>query len=145
LPENSPPESVSATPENLAALRQMTDQKRNYQVRLANLSFRTNSLPSLATEYELIFQRGIYDFEAVRNDPYVIDGGAHIGSFSLYTMMKHPGASIVAFEPEKKSWHHLRSNLMKNLNPEQISRIKLVNSGLAHYDGEMAFDMRDAD
>ena len=145
LPKGPPSEQVLATPENLAALRDITDQKRNYQVRLANLLFQTNSLPSLASEYELIFQRGIYDFEAVREDPFVIDGGAHIGSFSLCTMMKHPGASIIAFEPEKKSWRHLRANLMENLEPEQASRIKLVNSGLAHYDGEISFDTRDAD
>jgi FkbM family methyltransferase len=145
LPEPPAVEPISLMPENLAALRQMTNQKRDYLVKLKDLTIQTNSLPSLASEYELIFQRGIYDFEAVRGDPYVIDGGAHIGAFSLYTMMKYPLSTIVAFEPEKKSWRHLKANLQRNLTSEQHSRITSVNNGLAHYNGEMPFDARDAD
>lgn len=136
---------VQVLPDQFHVLRSETDQTRLYEVTYGPLIIRTNSLPSLATEIELIFQKKLYDFDAVREDPFVIDGGAHIGSFSMYTLSRYPGASVLAFEPEDKSWGHLNANLLRNAPVGSASRIRTVKKGLGGFDGRIGFDMRESD
>ena len=131
----------------IQVLRNYTDDSKTYRVNIENafnkqnLSLVTNSLPSLSTELELIFQAGIYNFTAKNPEPYVIDGGAHIGSFSLFAKMKYPNVKVVGFEPEDNSWRFLQQNVPSHLNPN----IKFVKAGLFGYDGEIAFESDNCD
>jgi surface carbohydrate biosynthesis protein/FkbM family methyltransferase len=127
------------------ALRTLTDNTLTYQFQFNNLLFRTNLPASLATELDLIFQRKIYHFDAIREDPLVIDCGAHIGAFSLYILNKYPKAKIIAFEPEEKSWQYLNANLQLNFGTVLNTQVTTVKKGLSHFDGEFSLDMRDAD
>ena len=42
------------------------------------------------------------------------DIGANVGSYTLYAALRHPGARVVAFEPEYANLHLLRDNIMAN-------------------------------
>jgi FkbM family methyltransferase len=55
---------------------------------------------------------GSYDLPGLHFDrpPVIIDGGAHVGSFSVFAAHRFPGAMIYAFEPHPQSAKLLRQN-----------------------------------
>lgn len=50
----------------------------------------------------------------VRNGDLVFDIGANIGVYSIYALMRHRLARVVAFEPEYANLHFLRDNVVAN-------------------------------
>ena len=76
-----------------------------------------------------------YSFTATRPDPVVIDGGANMGMFSIVTKRDHPGARVIAFEPDP----HLLALLRENLDRNGVRDVTLVNAALGAAEGEMAF------
>lgn len=82
-----------------------------------------------------IFLHRIYDFESKTDSPVVIDGGGHIGLFTLFVKRKYPNAKITVFEPDKESLRLLRKNLEANL----IDNVKIVEAGLYKNNGEISF------
>lgn len=48
------------------------------------------------------------------------DIGANIGLYTLYAAFRHPGARIVAFEPEYANLHLLRDNIIQNGLQERV-------------------------
>jgi FkbM family methyltransferase len=91
-----------------------------------NLKIRYDSLPSLQTEIKNIFEQKIYDFKTDKKSPLVIDGGAHLGIFSLYIKQKYPQARIIAFEPDQRAFDLLNANLADN----HCDQVHTVKSGL---------------
>ncbi|MDT0344430.1 FkbM family methyltransferase [Streptomyces litchfieldiae] len=49
--------------------------------------------------YKEMYEHGCYDSISLPDDPFVLDVGANIGMFSLYTKQRYPKARIMAFEP----------------------------------------------
>jgi len=71
------------------------------------------------------------DFDvSVKTGDVVIDAGAWIGDFSAYAAQK--GATVYAFEPEKRNFEML--NKTKILNPQ--GEIIPIQKGLSNFDGE---------
>ena len=61
-----------------------------------------------------IFGQDCYGVNGLPEKCYVIDGGANIGSFSLYLKWLRPKANVVAVEPSSENLKYLRGNLAKN-------------------------------
>lgn len=67
----------------------------------------------------------------------ILDIGAHLGFFALYTRSLNPQAQIICLEPNKKNFEILKNNLKKN----KIQNIVLLNMGLAADSGERQFSV----
>lgn len=50
----------------------------------------------------------------VRADDVLFDVGGNIGVYTLYAALRHPGCSVVVFEPEFSNLHLLRDNIVAN-------------------------------
>lgn len=50
----------------------------------------------------------------VRDGETFFDVGANIGLYTIYAALRHPGARIVAFEPEYANLHLLKDSIMEN-------------------------------
>jgi FkbM family methyltransferase len=65
--------------------------------------------------------------------PYVVDGGANIGLFSLYLLQRYPAARILAVEPAPKTFRHLQANMAA------YQGVTVRNCALGGEDGQMPF------
>lgn len=107
----------------------------HYEVSLQGLTIYCHDLLSFYFAAKDIFINRIYDFDTHEKEPYVIDGGAHIGLFTLFCRAKFPRARMVLFEPEAESLMLLEKNLKAN-NCEDVT---LVRAGLFKETGEVPF------
>ncbi len=82
-----------------------------------------------------IFLHGIYDFSSDKEEPFVIDGGGHIGISVLRIKQQHPGARIIVFEPDPDSLALLNLNIKAN----NLKGIEVVPMGLSDRDGDAPF------
>jgi len=89
-----------------------------------------------------IFLGGLYDFESPSGRVRIIDGGAHIGLFSLFAARQAPQSVIIAFEPNPTSLEYLRLNIRAN---GLEARVEVKESGLAATEGQMAFRAGESD
>lgn len=83
--------------------------------------------PSFWFMFQEIFIKEIYKLPIFSHDPYFIDGGANIGLASIYLKKRYPSATILAFEPDKKVFSFLESNLKCLSNSAEIL---LIQNGL---------------
>ncbi|MFQ5423423.1 MAG: FkbM family methyltransferase [Phycisphaerae bacterium] len=90
---------------------------------------------SLYMEYKDIFANTIYHFEALKDRPRIIDGGACVGMAALYFKSVYPEAEIVCFEPDEAACAALRQNVAEN----ELTDIEIVQAGLAGESGRHAF------
>ncbi len=80
--------------------------------------------------YELkkeIFSENCYYIELEKEDPYIIDLGAHIGMSVVYFKMLFPKAKILAFEPVPYNFEILKKNVEEN----QLESVDLVQAVVA--------------
>ncbi|MCD4811845.1 FkbM family methyltransferase [bacterium] len=61
-----------------------------------------------------IFTNNCYSFETDKEDPLIIDVGAHIGLSILYFKREYPNSRIVAFEPNPITVQVLNENIFNN-------------------------------
>lgn len=64
----------------------------------------------------------------------IIDGGANVGYGALYLSQRHPGATVIAIEPEVENFEVLGRNTAAYPN------IRCVNKGLWHRDTYLAIE-----
>lgn len=107
----------------------------NYLVKFQSLNFYCHDLLSFYMACKDIFLQKIYDFESNNIQPMVIDGGGHIGLFTLYVKRKYPNAKVLVFELDPESLMLLR----KNLDANDISGVEIVEAGLGREDGWLPF------
>jgi len=62
----------------------------------------------------------------------IIDGGAHIGLFTLYVRVLNPDTSIIVFEPENSNYERLQ----KTIEDNSMENIHLENFALASDSGK---------
>lgn len=74
--------------------------------------------------FHQIVLKNQYHVELVRDNATVIDAGANVGIFSIFAAVKHPNATIYAFEPAPDCFAALRENT------QDYPNIKVFNSGL---------------
>jgi len=91
--------------------------------------------PSAFHDAAEVFIRRRHRFAADRDDPVVIDVGAHVGCFALATRRDHPRARITAIEPDPAALPLLRQNLAAN----GAGDIRIVRAAVGGADGEAAF------
>ena len=87
-----------------------------------------------------IWLRRVYDvrgvsWEGVRT---VIDGGAHVGAFTLLAAHRAPEARIVAFEPDPLNLGFLRRNIEQNGLGQ---RVTVLPTGIAAAEGEATLNV----
>lgn len=88
-----------------------------------------------------IFEKEIYQFKTINDEPYIIDGGANIGLATIYLKLNHPNSKIVCFEPDKEIFNVLK----KNINSFNFENITLFNKGLWDKEEELMFKNEGAD
>jgi FkbM family methyltransferase len=124
-------------PSPIARLRFFAEANRfgRWCVSTHGLMIYCTDLAALCTAIEDIFERRVYDFSADGEDVRVIDGGAHIGIFTLRAKQLFPQAKIIAFEPDESA----RDLLLKNIHENALSDVKVVAAGLLDMDGYVEF------
>lgn len=80
-------------------------------VALNGRPFRFPDAPSFLAAYEEIFVEGVYAFEPSSAAPYIVDLGANVGLSVLYFKLRHPGAHVLALEPDPVIFDFLQENL----------------------------------
>ena len=89
-----------------------------------------SSTHGLAQLFEEVFLGGEYAVDLGRA-PHIIDGGANIGLSVLYFRRRHPDSTIVAFEPSRIAFEHLRHNAAG------LERVRLEQAALGGQDGTL--------
>ncbi len=92
---------------------------------------RIRDMKSARTLLLELLSRQDYAFDAGKEDPFIIDAGAHCGMSLAYFKSIYPNSKILAFEPEPKNFSLLVDCVQKN----QWSSVDIQNFALAAYDG----------
>jgi FkbM family methyltransferase len=58
-----------------------------------------------------IVDKNQYHVELIKDDATVVDAGANLGVFSIFTAISHPNATIYAFEPTPATFEILKENV----------------------------------
>ena len=77
----------------------------------------------------------IYWFETEKDDPIILDVGAHIGLATIYFKWLYPGARVWAFEPNPELFALLERNVRQN----DLSGVELINAAVGRERGEVKF------
>ncbi len=135
---NSWSEILVDTPEKLYNLNTLSKTERfgNYKANLFGFTFYCNDLAALYTSFKDIFLNKVYEFNTEKLNPFVIDGGGHIGVFAVFVKYRFPDAEIIVFEPEQKHCELIRKNLEAN---NCSSKVTIIQAGLHDYEGTSAF------
>lgn len=91
-------------------------------------------LAGIATPQYEPFSRELYE-KALRRDMIVVDGGAHIGLYSLLAARRlGSNAKILAFEPDPYNFQALVFNISKNYSSNSVIPIKKALSNSVRED-----------
>ncbi|HBG78598.1 MAG TPA: hypothetical protein DDW84_07135 [Phycisphaerales bacterium] len=133
----------NATLQDLKGIKNVALKTRfgNWKIKFGDLTIYCYDLLSFYNAFKDIFYHQIYDFESNADCPTVIDGGGHIGLFTLYVKCKYPGAKITVFEPDGRSLELLRKNLTAN----GITDVKIVEAGLYKENTTLSFGSDNSD
>ena len=77
---------------------------------------------------------------AMRGGDLLLDVGANIGVYSLYAALRHPGARVIAIEPEYANLHLLRDNILQNGLKD---RIEVYSIALSNHSGLSRLHIQD--
>ena len=105
------------------------------RVNLFDRPFEFVDPPGFLDNYREIFQDRVYAFDASGQRPYVIDCGANVGLAVLYVNRDHPGARILAIEPDPLICAMLR----RNLQSQEISGVEVLEAAVSTKDGSSLF------
>lgn len=84
--------------------------------------------------YELkkeIFSENCYYLELDKDNPVIVDAGAHIGMATVYFKMLFPESRILAFEPVPNNFEILEKNIHEN----QLENVELYQAVIAPKSG----------
>lgn len=104
-------------------------------VRCSDYQVRINDGLNFYILYKDIFVRRVYDFEARRSDPFVLDCGSNIGMSILYFKQVYPRARIIGFEPDPSVFPYLEENIARN----RLTNVRLTHAALAPHSGTLSF------
>ena len=96
---------------------------------------RTHDLAVLALELRDLVEQGFYPLPQGDPNPLILDGGAHLGVFSLLVRRRFPSCRLVAFEPDPVA----RALLEENLRRNGCGDVSVVPWALGEEDGEASF------
>jgi FkbM family methyltransferase len=96
---------------------------------------RINDGPNCSVLYHDIVVRQIYDFQAKRKDPVILDCGSNIGASILYFKSRYPNARIVGFEPDPAVLRYLQENISGN----DLTDVRIVQAAVGGREGTLTF------
>lgn len=133
-------------PDDMAGLHAYARAHRHgrYRVHFRGLIIHCIDLLSFYMAGKDIFVQGIYDFTCANPTPFVIDGGAHIGLFTLRVKQLYPQARVLAFEPDDEARALFELNLAAN-EVGSIQGVEVIPAGLHDSDGTLSFSSRGDD
>ena len=102
---------------------------------LGSYRLRVNDGPNFYMQYKDIFVHRSYHFQALRQDPVILDCGSNIGMSILYYKHMYPEAKVTGFEPDPVVWPYLRENIERN----NLTRVELVQAAISGTEGRLAF------
>ncbi len=79
-----------------------------------------------------IFVDEEYKFISKNKNPFIIDGGSHIGLSLFYFKSLYPESSILGFEPNPENFIILQKNIKEN----KLKNVKVINAALSDKDGK---------
>ncbi|KKP54425.1 hypothetical protein A3K02_01540 [candidate division WS6 bacterium RIFOXYD1_FULL_33_8] len=88
-----------------------------------------------------IWNQDSYHFESKKNNPFIVDIGAHIGISVLYFKDIYPNSEILAFEPNPISFEILKENIQIN----GLRNITLVQKAIYKEIGTVILYIDDTD
>ncbi len=103
-------------------------------VRLGGTSFTFLNPSEFLHTYREIYGNGIYELR-LRDSPFIIDCGANIGIGTIYLKQRHPGAEILAFEPDETNF----ALLERNIRDAGFKDIELRKEAVWKEDGTIDF------
>jgi FkbM family methyltransferase len=86
-------------------------------------------------QYRDIVERQVYRFSTQTNNPLIIDAGANAGVSVLYFKWLYPNCRVIAFEPDRKIFEMLKSNVRR----AGLSGVELINKAVWSNDGFLPF------
>ena len=107
-------------------------QQSSFQLK-GNTVFYKNGMELLHSLRE-IYIGEIYKMKFDSPTPYILDCGSNIGLSILYLKENHPGAIIIAFEPDDNNF------LLLEKNTKQLSNVTLLKSAVWKENGTIQFD-----
>lgn len=94
--------------------------------------------------YEDVFVIEEYESKCEKDDPYIIDCGAHIGLSVAYFAKRYPSARIRVFEPNQETLPLLKKNIKRNNWPvislEEVA-VADVNEEKLFFTNKVSADM----
>ena len=123
--------------DNLANIKEVAQNNRfgYWQVKFRGFTIYCHDILSFYMAAKDIFLNRIYDFTSSKQKPRIIDGGGHIGLFTLFVKQKYPDAQITVFEPDEESLQLLKYNLDTN----GVTGVAVVKAGLYSHVGKLPF------
>ena len=109
--------------------------------KIFGFDFRFVDSASFVGQFNEIFRNQIYKFTCKKNNPFIIDCGANIGTGILFFKKIYPEAEVLAFEPDKDIFKVLEQNI-KNAN---LSGVIILNKAVWENDGRKEFYQDGAD
>ncbi|MDJ1502180.1 FkbM family methyltransferase [Xanthocytophaga agilis] len=99
--------------------------------------FKLADAPTFLGGRSEIFEKGIYEFKASSNQPFIIDCGANIGLSVTYFKKLYPDAYIIAFEPD----NIICSILQQNINSFGFNTIQVYQEAIWTENGFIEFQV----
>lgn len=87
---------------------------RTHTLKKGNYVYTVTNEEEFERIYSDIFGSQEYRFSSEKEQPFVIDCGAHVGVGLTYYHSLYPHARIIAFEPNPKTYSLLRQNMAQN-------------------------------
>ena len=115
--------------------RRVRAKKPGCQVPCLDYLVRINDGPNFYILYKDIFVQRIYQFEAQRPDPLILDCGSNIGMSILYFKHVYPQARIIGFEPDPAILPYLQENVARN----RLSNVHVAHAAVGAHKGTLAF------
>jgi FkbM family methyltransferase len=94
-----------------------------FNIRLHKWNLQLPDVASFLSSYKAIFLDQIYAFTYEDNCPRILDLGANVGLSVLFFKMQHPGAVVVALEPDPVIFGYL----LHNVHGNGLTDVELVN------------------
>ena len=143
--ENMPMEAVNKS--LFSIIDQLRSNLKDYPRRepgwleVGGVPFQFADLHSFYYQAKQIFLEKHYEYATDASEPFILDCGAHIGMSALYFALRHPRATIHAFEADADIAHILA----KNVEAFGLDNVTAHNAAVWTHDHGVNFQVEGSD